>query len=165
MSQLKNFVSGVGRLNRRQFVVMAIVTAFIIVVITLILSAILISYVWIEKAITPSIILDLVLEIFIWLPFALGYFIRRWHDFGVKTFISVWFVILFFILNLLPGIWDILWNNGIFLEWFNIIVFLVYIFYPGNKTSNIYGDIPFDSGKPSRIFRYMKTGSWENKLK
>lgn len=165
MSQLKNFVSGSGRLNRRQFVVMGIATGFLVAIVFIILSAVLISSLWIEKATTPSIIFDLVYIIFVWFPLALAYFIRRGHDFGVKTFISACLVVLFLVLRIMPGIWVLLWERGIFLEAFNLIIVLLYIFYPGNKMANQYWEVPVDLGKPSRIFQYMRTGSWEKKSK
>lgn len=165
MSQLSHFITGLGRLNRRQFLVMAIITGFFLAIISIIITMVLVVILGEESAVMPVVVVDFALEIFIWLPFAFAYFIRRWHDFWMKTFVSAIFTCWLSLLYLFPGIFDIFGENSIFLEWFNILVVLIYIFYPGNKATNSYGDIPPDTGKPSRIFRYMKTGNWDNVVK
>lgn len=108
MSQLKNFVSGLGRLNRRQFLVMVILTGLCLGMFVYIVDIILLILLGEENFVIPALIKDFVLEIFVGLPIALAYFIRRGHDFGVKSFLSALFVILLSVLYVLPGIWDLL---------------------------------------------------------
>lgn len=143
---------------------MAILTGFIIAIIISICSIGVVSYLWgsAEGALLPIFLVTLFLEVFIWLPFALGYTIRRGHDFWVPSYLSVIYVVISTVLYILPWIVNYLGWFGVYVGWLQLLIALVYIFYPGNKTSNIYGNPPIDTWKPKRILRYMKTGSWDN---
>lgn len=65
MLQLSHFISGSGRLNRRQFLVMAIITGFFLAIISIILTMVLAVILGEESAVMPVVIVDFMLEIFI----------------------------------------------------------------------------------------------------
>lgn len=65
MSQLSHFITGLGRLNRRQFLVMAIITGFFLAIISIIITMVLVVILGEESAVMPVVVVDFALEIFI----------------------------------------------------------------------------------------------------
>lgn len=163
MNKLKNFISGQGRLNRRQFLIMFILTALTVWVINLLAEIGVVSYFWTWlNAIWLLFFITFIVELLIWLPFMLAFVVRRGHDFWLNATVSSIYVIIVTVIYLLPGLYDVLGEFSILLEGLLILTFLVFLFTPGNKKSNQYWNAPTDTGRPKRIFQYMKTGNWSN---
>lgn len=169
MNKLRNFLSPPGRLNRKQFIIIEILLSLFLILITTILDIIWIIFYWAENAVNPMFFTRLLIQTFIGFPLSFPLYISRGHDFGMKTIISTIFVILTYVLYISPRvfniyIYELFGEGGIILKWLFYCVFIVYIFYPGNKKSNLFWIKPINSTNPLKIFRYMRTGSWENRL-